>query len=333
MPEPTPSEIPSAIGSMPAVLTPGAVVPAPDFGFPSEAEDIVSPVKKRRFGPAAILAMAWIVFVVGGAILAPYLPIPTTTETVDIPVDAAGQPYFGPSLSHPFGLDKIGKDVFSLTLYGGRVSLLVGFVAVSVVMVIGGTMGIFAGYLRGKVDTVLSIFFDTFLAIPAIILALALVAAFDPADPDLVNPTPRIFVLAGALGVVSIPVLGRIARASTLAVADREFVTAAKAMGAKPLRIMWREILPNVLPSMLVIGLLGVGVAIVAEGGLALLGASVSSPATSWGSIIAANRNAINLDQPWIIFGPSLFIFLTVLTLNYLGDVIRRRFDIRDSVL
>lgn len=332
MPEPTPSEIPSAIGSMPAVLTPGAVVPAPDFGFPSEAEDIVSPVKKRRFGPAAILAMAWIVFVVGGAILAPYLPIPTTTETVDIPVDAAGQPYFGPSLSHPFGLDKIGKDVFSLTLYGGRVSLLVGFVAVSVGMVIGGTMGIFAGYLRGKVDTVLSIFFDTFLAIPAIILALALVAAFDPADPDLVNPTRRIFVLAGALGVVSIPVLGRM-RASTLAVADREFVTAAKAMGAKPLRIMWREILPNVLPSMLVIGLLGVGVAIVAEGGLALLGASVSSPATSWGSIIAANRNAINLDQPWIIFGPSLFIFLTVLTLNYLGDVIRRRFDIRDSVL
>ena len=80
MPEPTPSEIPSAIGSMPAVLTPGAVVPAPDFGFPSEAEDIVSPVKKRRFGPAAILAMAWIVFVVGGAILAPYLPIPTTTR-------------------------------------------------------------------------------------------------------------------------------------------------------------------------------------------------------------------------------------------------------------
>lgn len=209
MPEPTPSEIPSAIGSMPAVLTPGAVVPAPDFGFPSEVEDIVSPVKKRRFGPAAILAMAWIVFVVGGAILAPYLPIPTTTETVDIPVDAAGQPYFGPSLSHPFGLDKIGKDVFSLTLYGGRVSLLVGFVAVSVGMVIGGTMGIFAGYLRGKVDTVLSIFFDTFLAIPAIILALALVAAFDPADPDLVNPTRRIFVLAGALGVVSIPVLGR----------------------------------------------------------------------------------------------------------------------------
>ena len=186
MPEPTPSEIPSAIGSMPAVLTPGAVVPAPDFGFPSEAEDIVSPVKKRRFGPAAILAMAWIVFVVGGAILAPYLPIPTTTETVDIPVDAAGQPYFGPSLSHPFGLDKIGKDVFSLTLYGGRVSLLVGFVAVSVGMVIGGTMGIFAGYLRGKVDTVLSIFFDTFLAIPAIILALALVAYFGRRD----DPTP-----------------------------------------------------------------------------------------------------------------------------------------------
>ena len=326
MPEQTPSEFPSAVGSVPAVLTPGAVVAAPDDGLTPEAEVDGPPAKKRRFGPAAILAMAWIIFVVGGAILAPYLPIPKTTETVD------GLARQGPSLAHPMGGDKIGKDVFSLTLHGGRVSLLVGFVAITLGMLIGGSMGILAGYLRGKVDAVLSIFFDTFLAIPAIILALALVAAFDPADPDLVNPTRRMFVLAGALGVVSIPVLGRIARASTMAVADREFVTAAKAMGAKPLRIMFREILPNVLPSMLVIGLLGVGVAIVAEGGLALLGASVSSPATSWGAIIATDPKAIN-RMPWVIFGPSSFIFLTVLALNYLGDVIRRRFDIRDSVL
>ena len=176
-------------------------------------------------------------------------------------------------------------------------------------------------------------FQSKFVKLPAFALALALVAAFDPSDPSKVDPTRRMWVLAFALGVVAVPVLGRIARASTLAVADREFVTAAKAMGAKPLRIMIREVLPNVLPSMLVIGLLGVGVAIVAEGGLALLGASVSSPATSWGASIATNRNAINLDQPWVIFGPSSFIFLTVLTLNYLGDVIRRRFDVRDSVL
>lgn len=303
------------------------LVTAPVEGFPAVPEEPDEPAKKRKLGPAAILAIGWIVFVVGGAILAPYLPIPTTTETVK---GLAQQP---PSFAHPFGGDKIGKDVFSLTLYGGRVSLLVGFVSITVGMLIGGTMGVLAGYLRGKVDAVLSIFFDTFLAIPAIILALALVAAFDPADPSEVDPTRRMLVLAAALGVVSIPVLGRIARASTMAVADREFVMAAKAMGAKPLRIMLREVLPNVLPSMMVIGLLGVGVSIVAEGGLALLGASVSSPATSWGAIIAGNRNAINLDQPWVIFGPGSFIFLTVLTLNYLGDVIRRRFDIRDSVL
>ncbi len=311
----------------------GSVAVVPTGGIPVDLGTPDQPSKKRRLGPAAILAIAWIIFVVGGALLAPYLPIPSTTETVDIPVGADGLPYFGPSFSHPFGLDKIGKDVFSLTIYGGRVSLLVGFVSVTVGMLVGGSMGIIAGYLRGKTDAVLSILFDTFLAIPAIILALALVAAFDPSDPSKVDPTRRMWVLAFALGVVAVPVLGRIARASTLAVADREFVTAAKAMGAKPLRIMIREVLPNVLPSMLVIGLLGVGVAIVAEGGLALLGASVSSPATSWGAIIATNRNAINLDQPWVIFGPSSFIFLTVLTLNYLGDVIRRRFDVRDSVL
>ncbi|MEZ5380306.1 MAG: ABC transporter permease [Microthrixaceae bacterium] len=302
------------------------VVAAPMAGFPAEPEAPDEPARKRKLGPAAILAIMWMVFVVGAALLAPLL-LPSTTETID---GLAQQP---PSLQHPFGGDKIGKDVFSLTVNGGRVSLLVGFVAVGVGLLVGGSLGIMAGYFRGKTDAVLSVLFDTFLAIPAVLLALALVAAFDPADPNQIDPQRRMWVLAFALGVVSIPILGRIARASTLAVADREFVLAAKAMGAKPVRIMWREVLPNVLPAMLSIGLLGMGVAIVAEGGLALLGASVSSPSTSWGAIIAANRGEINADRPWVIFGPSLFIFLTVLTLNYLGDVIRRRFDVRESVL
>lgn len=135
-------------------------------------------------------------------------------------------------------------------------------------MTLGGFLGIVAEALRGWVDKVLSIVFDTLLAIPGVLLALALVATLDPADVTDIEPTRRMWVLTFALGVVSVPILGRIARASTLMVVDREFAPAARALGAKPWRIMAREILPNVMPSMLSIGLLGVGVAIVAEGGL-----------------------------------------------------------------
>ena len=134
------------------------------------------------------------------------------------------------------------------------------------------------------------------------------------------------------LGIVSIPILARITRANAMAWSQREFVMAARAQGAKDSRIIFREVLPNVLPAMFSIALLGIAVAIIAEGGLSLLGAGLPPPTPSWGTMIAQGRGSLR-DAPFIVFIPSIFIFLTVLSLNFLGDKIRDRFDVRESAL
>jgi peptide/nickel transport system permease protein len=139
-------------------------------------------------------------------------------------------------------------------------------------------------------------------------------------------------VLILALGIVSIPVLGRISRATTLTWAQREFVLAARAMGQRDRSIMWGEVLPNVLPAMFSIALLGVAVVIVAEGGLSVLGVGVQLPTPSWGNMIAEGRGDLR-DAPHVVLIPTIVIFLTVLALNYLGDVVRARFDVRESAL
>ena len=140
---------------------------------------------------------------------------------------------------------------------------------------------------------------------------------------------PKVILIL-AIGVVSVPLLGRITRASALSWSQREFVLAAKAQGAKTGRIMVREVLPNVLPAMFSIALLGIAVAIVAEGTLAILGVGVKPPTPSWGNIIAQERGNLN-DSPHMVFEPALLIFLTVLALNYLGDVVRARLDVREA--
>jgi peptide/nickel transport system permease protein len=134
------------------------------------------------------------------------------------------------------------------------------------------------------------------------------------------------------LGIVSIPILGRITRANTLVWSEREFVLASKAMGAKSWRIMFREVLPNVLPAMMSIALLGVGIAIVAEGGLSLFGVGVQLPTPSWGNIIAENRDQLR-RSPHMVMITVIVLFLTVLALNYLADVVAKRFEVRESVL
>ena len=160
------------------------------------------------------------------------------------------------------------------------------------------------------------------LSVPALILALAFTV--------FLGPEVRNMILA--LGLVAIPQLGRITRANTLAWSEREFVLAARAQGARNGRIIVREILPNVLPAMFSIALLGVGVAIVAEGGLSLLGAGVKTGTITWGTMIVAGRSDLEVT-PWVVLAPATAIFLTVLALNFLGDAIRARFDVREAAL
>jgi peptide/nickel transport system permease protein len=292
-------------------------------------------VRRRRkgLGVAAWLAIAWMVFVVGGAILAPYLPLDDPKESITSIVRKGPFAEAGTAPGHLLGGDFNGRDMLSRLLWGGRTTLVIATLSVLLGFVLGGALGLVGGYFRGRVDRGVSLVLDVFLAIPAVILALALVTILrtQPGAEGGPGIDPELALII-AIGVVSIPVLGRITRASTLSWSEREFVLAARAQGAKHRRIVVREVLPNVLPAMFSIALLGIAVAIVAEGTLSILGASVEADTPTWGNMIALGRSYID-KAPHIVFEPAIMIFLTVLALNMLGDVVRSKFDVREGGL
>lgn len=279
---------------------------------------------KSGLGIGAWLCIAWLGTMISLAILAPWLPIPDPTETFP---EIARQ---GPTSGHILGGDALGRDMVSRIIWGGRSSFIVGFGAVGLGLAIGGVLGLITGFFRGTVDTIVTPLMSLLLAIPQLVLALSLVTIL--ASGDDVSEFRRIGVVILGLGIVSIPILGRITRANTLAWSEREFVTAARAMGAKSWRIMLRDVLPNVVPAMLSITLLGIGVAIIAEGGLSVFGVGVQLPTPSWGNIIAESRGQLR-DSPHILVFTTIVLFLTVLSLNFLGDVISRRFEVREGQL
>ncbi|MCB1027437.1 MAG: ABC transporter permease, partial [Microthrixaceae bacterium] len=228
------------------------------------------------------------------------------------------------------GYDELGRDLFSRMVNGAKWTLLIAVGAVAIGVLVGGLLGLIAGYFRGRIDAVLSPSFNILLAFPQLVLALLLVSVFANGAQDSVGK--RVFVLIIALGIIAIPLLARITRANTLAWAERDFVMAAKAMGAKPGRVLFRDVLPNVLPAMMAITLLAVGIAIVAEAGLAFLDLGVKLPTPSWGNIMAQGKKELR-RVPMMVIAPTIFIFLTVMSLNYLGDVIQKRFNVRESLL
>ncbi len=303
--------------------------PVPAQQVIDEAVEVPPEVEARkRIGIAGWIAAAWLILVVAVAFLVPILPIDNPNESI---ASLARQGPF--TDGHVFGGDGNGRDLLSRVAWGTRASLQVSVGAVGAGMLIGGFFGLIAGYFRGRLETVLTGLLDVMLAFPQLVLALALVT-FLRGDPNQEGGVrlSTVFVLVIALGIVSTPIIARITRASTLTWAQREFVLASRAQGAKSFRILFREVLPNVLPAMFSIALLGVAVVIVAEGGLSLLGLGVELPTPSWGNIIALGRNDLR-DAPHIVFIPSIVIFMTVLALNYLGDVVRAKFDIRESGL
>lgn len=293
---------------------------APDVGV----EEVPARAPKKGLGVIAWIAAGWLVALLVLALIAPLLPLPNPEETFP---EIARQ---GPSAGHLLGGDTIGRDVLSRIIYGTRASYAVGFGSVAFGLLIGGALGLVSGFFRGTMDSVLTGLMNILLAIPQFILALSLVNVF--ATGPEVTSLRRILVLIFGLGVVSVPLLGRITRANSLAWSEREFVLAARAMGAKSWRIMLRDVLPNVLPAMLAIAFLGVGIAIVAEGGLAIFGVGVQPPTPSWGNIIAEGQAQMR-RAPHIVMFASIVLFLTVMALNYLGDVISQRFGVRESAL
>jgi peptide/nickel transport system permease protein len=298
----------------------------------------VEPARKKRLGFGAWLSIGWLTFLILAAVLAPVIPglaDPNETFTeiqrAQAPFATIEQPGGGTSTpfaeGHLLGGDRNGHDLLARAIYGARNSLIVGFGAIAIGILVGGIMGLISGYHGGKTDSVFVAFFDIMLAIPALVLALSLTAVLRGRVDDLL-------ILIIALGIISIPILGRITRANTLVWSQREFVTAARAQGAKNWRIMIREVLPNVLPAMFSIALLGVAVVIAAEAALRLLGIGLSITDPSWGSIINDGRDfLVQGVTAHVVFVGSAFIFLTVLALNYLGDVVRARFDVREAAI
>jgi peptide/nickel transport system permease protein len=327
MPEPVadPAFADPVTGAVPA----GAAGAAGAAGFagpidPLVAEEVESS-PTRKLGFMGWFSVLWLVGIVAAAILAPVLPLSDPDESF---LAIVREPPIQDG--HLLGGDGNGRDMLARLVFGTRTSLLISVTAVLLGLLVGGFLGLVAGYMRGRVDTVLTTLFNVLLSIPALVLLLAFVAIFASSDESASNAR-RVTVMIVGLAIVSIPLLGRITRASTLSWSEREFVKASAVLGARHGRIIFREVLPNVLPAMMSITLLGIGVSIVAEGSLSLLGVGVTD-VPSWGNMISLGRPDL-ARAPHIVAIPSIAVFLTVLSLNYLGDVIRARFDVREAAL
>jgi peptide/nickel transport system permease protein len=221
-----------------------------------------------------------------------------------------------PSVSHPFGLDELGRDILSRLLSGARISLLVGLAVVSVSSLVGMLLGSIAGYFGGVVDDVISRAVDVLMAFPGILLAIALVAVLGPSLTNVVI----------ALSVIGWVGYARLVRSQALRAREFEFVQAARALGAGSPRIVLRHVLPTALPAVVVQATLGMAGAIIAEASLSFLGLGVQPPTPSWGTMLDAGRSHL-FDAPHLTIFPGLAIALLVLGFNFLGDGLRDRVD------
>jgi peptide/nickel transport system permease protein len=226
------------------------------------------------------------------------------------------QPPF--SNGHLLGTDQLGRDTLSRTLQGIRISIFVGFVITAISLFFGGLMGLAAGYYRGKVDTVISAVIDVFWGFPLILIAVLLVGALGPG----------LLALMLAVGLINWAGFARVMRGEVLALREREFVEAARALGINDLRIMWRHILPHAVPATLVLGSYYIALAIIFEAGFSFIGMGVQPPEPSLGQMIGEGRNYMLTDS-WLMTIPGITIALLVIGLNLLGDGLRDIFDPR----
>ena len=282
----------------------------------------------QKLGPTFWLPTIWLIFILACALSANWWSLPPLDQ-----VDWKNQAAWPGSVSliatdsgqhsiHFLGTDSIGRDILTRLLFGARISLTIGFFSALIGMVIGGGLGMLAGYYKGRVETLIIGSMDTVLAFPNLVLLLAVTYLI---GASLTNIT---LVLGGLV----IPAFCRVARANTLRFAELEFVQAARASGARDKTILVREILPNILIPLSVYALLVVAHLIIIEGGLGFLGLSVPAPTPSWGGMIAEGYGVLK-DAPHVSLIPMMAMFMTILSFNLLGDRLRSLTDVRESRL
>ena len=221
-----------------------------------------------------------------------------------------------PSAAHWLGTDEFGRDILSRLIYGARVSLQVGFIAVGIALITGGMLGAVSGYYSGRLDNCIMRVMDVLLSIPQTLLAIAIVAAL---GPSLMN-------LMIAVGISAVPTYARIVRGSVLSIRSMEFIEAARAAGSSDLRIILRHIIPNSMAPIIVQSTLGVASAILNAAGLSFIGLGIQPPNPEWGAMLSGGRQYIR-DYPHMTLYPGLAIMLTILALNFLGDGLRDALD------
>jgi len=268
---------------------------------------VVRQLRRNRAAVAgAIILAIEIILAVGAPIFARYDPI---EQDFSVALQ-------GPTHAHLFGTDDVGRDLLSRVMYGARISLSVGLIAVGIGSITGVILGVIAGFYGGVIDTLLLRFMDILLAFPGILLALAVVAVLGPG----------LYNVMIAVGFGGVPAYTRLARASTLSVRERDYVLAARAIGCPNGRIMGRYILPNVIPPVIVLATLGIAGAILTAAGLSFIGVGAQPPSPEWGAMLSLGRQYLQRAW-WVTVFPGLAIMVTVLSVNMVGDAFRDALD------
>ncbi|MEJ7783261.1 MAG: ABC transporter permease [Solirubrobacteraceae bacterium] len=279
--------------------------------------------RRLRNDKVALTALAIVGLMVVMAIFAPLivsaLGLPDPSIQNDDLLGDFGEPT-GPSAEHLMGVDERGRDVTSRVIYGARVSLEVAFIATAFILIIGVTVGMIAGYFRGWADTIISRIMDLFLAFPVLVLAVGLgVACADGCDLGIFSIEPGLPVVIFVITLTGWPYIARIVRGQVLSLREREFVEASRSLGAPNRRIIFREILPNLVAPIIVYGTILVPQNILYEAALSFLGVGVDPSTPSWGAMIA-DATSIFQDAWWFMLFPGLFLLITVLAFNIVGD-------------
>ena len=272
------------------------------------------------------ISAAWVSIILFFVVTGSFLPLPNPTE---YDPEASGVGLF--SSGHLLGTDINGYDLLSNVINGARISILIALISVGVGGLIGSAIGIGSAYVRGKLDIAVNLLFNILLSIPNLVLGLALVAILatspDPSIP--IDPNRRVFIIIFSLTVIIIPILGRIARGATLSWVNREFIVAARSMGMKDRHIIFKHIVPNVLPAIYAVIFLAICVVIVAEGALSLLGVGIID-GVSWGAMIGRVAGDFTY-APQSMYVPVVVLALTVIAFNQIGDHLRSQLDSREG--